>query len=237
MSNDFSIFDSKGVRDLSSKADKAAIAALSPEHKEKLFAVMDAFTNSVEAGKRLKAATETVNTRIIEHNAADQAFQGLRPWIDLATGDKAQGNFAEPKIDHRKKDIAATKAAQAVQAAQRPGYKPAPVEVDPLQVALEKAATALSAAYVEVREAQNAVAVTSRDYGQAVNAWRVTLSVNNFDTNVKDHLAKQLEQRAARVAKGLSPEYQPVVTEPEYQTPFDAARSGARRKAVPLIRR
>jgi hypothetical protein len=238
--NTFSIFDNKGaVRSLDSAADKAAISSLSPEHKEKLFAVIEAYTNFADAQTRLDLARETANAKIAEHNSCDMAYQGIRPWRDTQTGHPITGRQAEPNYDLAKQHVARTAAAKAVQAAQRPNYKPAPVEVDPLKIKLDEAAAALSAGYLEVREATKANDIASRAYGAAVNAWRLTLQIS-FDSNVKGHLAAMVEQRAARVAKGLTPEFEPVVKVPEYQTEFDRERSSRgvnKRKPRPLIAR
>lgn len=239
--NDFSIFNSKGgLRDLSSKADKTAIAGLSPDHKEKFFAVVEAFTNAADAETKLAAARENVKLKIDAHNAADMAYQGIRPWRDTLTGKPISGEQAEPNRDLAKADKARAAAMRAVSAAQRPGYKPAPIEVDPLKTKLDAAKGELDAAYLLVRECSAANDIASKVYGVAVNGWRSTLTIATFDSNVKAHLATMVEHRAARVAKGLSPEFVAETKAPEYQTPFDADRAARglnKRKPRPLIAR
>lgn len=224
-----SIFDQRGrIRPLDNGADVAAIEALPDDHRETLFACLAAVTARDEADARMAAA----RNRVRELDAATTAELYAEPTTVTKIGELT---LASPTRNADQKNAEHVAALRAVSAAQRPGYVPAKPVKDKKKEAIVAADNALLEARAELIRATAELRRAERKSGEAIEAWRKCLPTMSRDTLMRDHVARGQAARAARVARGESPE--PPRPIPQYVSELDRVRGAGKPKPPrPLMR-
>jgi hypothetical protein len=134
-----------------------------------------------------------------------------------------------------------------VSRAQQPGYKPAAPVENPLRDTVVAANDALIHSQAEFRSAMASFHALEAKFSEATEAYRQATNVYH-DPSLpphiahakaqaqlkRDHIAANLAERAARVARGEPAE--PPKAVPQYMSPLDAKRGAAKRVVRPLMR-
>jgi hypothetical protein len=192
-----SIFDGYGrIRDLSGTADVAVIETLPDDVRDKMFACIAAVKASEAGEARVVAARVAVREKEVVHSAALEAE-----------------HKANPAQTHKE-------SLAAVSAAQRPDYKPEPVKINKkTRAALAQADMALAEARSELTRATTEHRVLVATAGEKLNAWRLCLTTpSDFEVR-RQYVERSTQDRAARVAAGLSAE--PPKIQPAHQSELD----------------
>jgi hypothetical protein len=212
------------------------IAKMDPQASALVVAVINAVSDLNECEERRNKARIDVHTKQDALAAATLAY--TQPWpgpVDPLTGlPIPEGPQAAPRINPAIKQREHVAALRAVSAAQLVGYKPVPPVTNELRVAMDAASDALQKSQLLLRRYAAELHALETKAGEAIEAYRKSLPVMSRDTLMREHLARNLAERAARVAAGLPPEVPKIV--PASQCEFDRVRGAGKIKPRPLMR-
>jgi hypothetical protein len=228
MNEPISIFNAYGkIRDLSGKADVAAIEALPDAMRKPLFACIAACM-ALDAGEN--RVIEARKTTRIKEAAYDQTVMAYeQPSRTEGDADRAANArhvaTAQAAMTATARRIAEIKA---VSAAQHAGYIPPKPFKNKLKAAMDAASAALTEARTELQRATTELRKLEIKAGEAINAWRGCLPVMTRDTLMRDHIAKGNADRLARVLRGEPADAPKIV--PQYQSELDRIKGAGKIK-------
>jgi hypothetical protein len=234
------IFDAYAhIRDLSSDDDVAAVESLDEATRQKLFDVISACKAHDAGAERKNAAVKSI--RELEHvyNNSVAAYEMANP-VRTTQADNMRAVSAAQLPGYKPKDDAAQVKAlantvaklEAAHAKLANEEKPNAIALGKAEADLARARNALEVAQLPVKtkaamDAAN-VALTDvraellhataelrtleRKAGLAIDAWRLCQTTPTAEQVQRQYMARSLEERARRVAAGLSAEPVRVVS-------------------------